>query len=157
MSHFNPEKFLDAAVTTVDKRRPLLPEENPDHPKGYYLAVIGTPTANGGISNKSGKPWARIDVPLRIQVPIPVQQDLGLKAEVTLTHGVMLDLTESGAPDNGPGKNQRRRMYREAVGMNEAGTSFNFRQLEGQTVAVKIKHDSYNDVLKEEVQYVFAV
>ena len=87
-SQFDPSVFLDAQVTEVNEKRPPLPTENPEHPNGLYLAVIGEITTGSGTISKgdnAGKPWVSMIIPLRVQVP-PSVQGLGIPPEVTLSH-----------------------------------------------------------------------
>jgi len=155
MSLFDPVAFFNAATDVVDERRGLLPEENPYHDKGYYLAKIGEITPErfrGGVSQK-GKKWARVDIPVRIQVPPALATELSLDPELTIIDGVMLDLDEDGNLDERQGKNSRRRIYREATDTNVPG--FKFDQLSGKIVLVRLKHDIYNDQVREQVAAVF--
>ena len=152
-SQFDPSVFLDAQVTEVNEKRPPLPTENPEHPNGLYLAVIGEITTGSGTISKgdnAGKPWVSMIIPLRIQVPASVQ-GLGSPPEITLSDRAFLDLTAQGALDNSKGKNRRQKDYREATGTNVAGVPWAWRQLQGKTIMVKVQHELYNDAIQERV------
>lgn len=152
-SQFDPSVFLDAQVTEVNEKRPPLPTENPEHPNGLYLAVIGEITTGSGTISKgdnAGKPWVSMIIPLRIQVPASVQ-GLGIPPEITLSDRAFLDLTAQGALDNSKGKNRRQKDYREATGTNVAGVPWAWRQLQGKTIMVKVQHELYNDAIQERV------
>jgi hypothetical protein len=152
-SQFDPSVFLDAQVTEVNEKRPPLPTENPEHPNGLYLAVIGEITTGSGTISKgdnAGKPWVSMIIPLRVQVPASVQ-GLGIPPEITLSDRAFLDLTAQGALDNSKGKNRRQKDYREATGTNVAGVPWAWRQLQGKTIMVKVQHELYNDAIQERV------
>lgn len=157
-SQFDPSVFLDAQITEANEKRPPLPTENPDHPNGLYLAVIGEITTGSGTIGKgdrAGSPWISMIVPLRIQVP-PAVQGLGLPSELTLTDRVFLDLNEQGGLDNSKGKNRQQKNYRDATGTNVAGVPWSWRQLQGKTVMVKVTHELYNEQIQERVGNVLA-
>ena len=151
-SAFDPAAFLNATIDTQDEKRDPLPTMNPEDPNGLYTAIIGSVDAKGG--EKDGKPWLQMVVPLRIQVPAALQAQIG-RPEVTITDRAFIDLTESGAIDNGKGRNARRRMYREATGQNAPGQAWAPRMLEGRPVKVQIKHEMYNDAVQERVGNLF--
>ena len=89
-------------------------------------------------------------IPLRIQVPAAVQA-LGIPPELTLTDRVFLDLTPTGAIDNGKGKNRGQRAYRDATDNNKAGQAFSWRMVQGKVVKVKVSHELYNEQIQERV------
>lgn len=155
-SAFDPQMFLDAQQTEVNEKRPLVPTENPSDPNGLYRAVIGEiKTASGviGKGDRTGQPWVQMVVPLRLQLG-PELQALGLPPEITITERPMLDITPQGSLDNGKGKNNAQRIYREATGLNKPGEVFAWRMLQGRTVKVKIKHEMYMDVPQEKIQQI---
>jgi len=155
-SPFDPAAFLDAQITETNEKRPPLPTENPADPNGLYVAVIGEITTKAGTIGKGdriGQPWAMMVVPLKVQVP-PELQAVGLPPELTLTDRPMLDLTAQGALDNSKGKNNRQRIYRDAVGLNKPGEVFAWRMLTGKHVKVKVAHEMYEGNLQERVQLV---
>jgi hypothetical protein len=145
-SVFDPASFLDATLTEPTIKRPPIPI-------GDYTAVIGEVKARAWQGKtdptRSGIAW---DVPLTVEVPPEIQTELGLtQATITLTDGIMLDLTDNGTIDNGPGRNRRLRMYRDAVDMNKPGDSFSARLMTGKVIKVKISHDVWEDQPVERV------
>ncbi len=156
---FNPEAFLDAQQSEVNVKRPPLPTANPTRPDGFYVAVLGSPKADAGVvdkpgSDRHGKSWLSMIVPVQVEVPQEVQALLGLKLEkgtITLTDRVMIDLTDQNTIDNSVGRNRRQRQYRDALDMNKPGDVFSWRKVEGQVLLVKIDHEIYNNEIQERV------
>lgn len=154
-SAFDPNLFLDAPQTEVNTRRPPLPTINPTRPDGAYVAVIGEPKTESGMiekGDKAGQPWISVLVPLIIEVPQQVQDQLGIKLEkgtITLTDRVFLDLTPQNTIDNSTGKNRRQRQYRDALDMNKPGDVWAWRKAQGQIIAVKIDHEMFNNEVQE--------
>lgn len=143
MSIFDPNALLDATLDTPTEKRPPLPV-------GDYLAIIGEVTAAQWTSKDSTKSGVKWNVPLKIQIPAETKEALGLAVdEITLTDGIMLDLTPNGALDNSLGKNSRLRMYREALDMNKPGDVFGARKMTGQLILVNIKHEDYMGQIME--------
>jgi len=146
MSMFDPNTFLDATLDTPTEKRPPLPV-------GDYTAIIGEVKARAWQGkkdpSKSGIAW---DIPLALEIPAEVQQDLGLnQSNLTITDSIMLDLTDGGTLDNTPGKNRRLRAYREAVDMNKAGDVFSARKMQGCVVKVKLSHEMWEDSIIERI------
>lgn len=145
-SIFDPTAYLDATLEAPTEKRPPLPV-------GDYTAVIGEVTARAWQGkkdpSKSGIAW---DVPLTLEIPADIQASLGLStATLQLTDSVMLDLTDGGLIDNGPGRNRRLRMYREAVDLNKAGDTFSARLMQGKVVKVKLSHEEWEGNIQERV------
>jgi hypothetical protein len=154
MSQFDPATFLDATTTEASFKRPPLPV-------GDYRAVIGDLATRPWVSSKDPtKSGIAVDVPLVIDVPGDLQEQLGLtQPTLTVKDSIMLDLTPSGTMDMSPGKNAKLRKYRDATGNNVAGRPFNIRMLQGQIVTVKLDHREYPEgsgELFEQVQGVAA-
>jgi len=150
-SMFDPNILLDATLAEPTEKRPPLPV-------GDYTAIIGEVTAGTWQSakdaTKSGVKW---NVPLELQVPADIQQQLGIELPtLKLTDSIMLDLTPQGGLDNSIGKNGRLRMYREALDMNKPGDVFGARKMQGQVVLVRITHREYQGQLLEDVSKVAA-
>ena len=144
-SIFDPNALLDATLDQPSVRRPPLPV-------GDYTAVVGEVSAQPWQSKDGAKSGVKWNVPLTIQVPMEVQQSLGIEQPtVTLTHGLMLDLTAQGGLDNSPGKNRGIRQYREALDMNKPGDSFSARKMQGQVVLVKVTHREYQGEIMEDI------
>lgn len=153
-SSFDPSVFLDAQVSEPSIKRPPLPLSC------EVIGMIGEPKVSSGVSTKSGepRPWTRVDLPIEIDLTSRPE----LKAvvgvdKVTITDGVMLDLTPANTIDNAPGKNGKMRRYREATNLNSPGQSFSFRMLQGRSVKCKIKHETYEGENYDRIDAVAAV
>jgi hypothetical protein len=131
VSIFNPEQFLDATTTESLVRRPPIP--------------AGTELL-GVITDIKPRVWQGKKDPSQSGVVMDVQIELdtsGVKDQppkVTLTDGIMLDVTAQGSIDYSPGHNAKLRRYREALGMNVAGQPFSFRMMLGRPIRVSISH-----------------
>lgn len=140
-SIFDPTSFLDASTTEESKRRPPLPA-------GIELVcTIGEPKSRTWQGRQDPtKSGIAVDLPLEFDLKSLGRDDLikhvGGIEKVVITHGLMLDLTDSSPPsiDYSPGKNGRIRAYREATGLNVPGQPFSLRMLQGRQVRVKISH-----------------
>lgn len=157
MSMFDPQAFLSAQQTEVNEKRALIPTHNPASPDGLYPAIVGqiekTKSGTIGKGEKIGQPWLAIVVPVKLQLPAEVQA-LGLPAEFTLTEQVFIDLTPTGAIDNGKGKNNQQRTWREATGMNKPGEPFSWQAMAGRPIRVQLQHEEYNGNFLEKVKAV---
>lgn len=147
-SQFDPIQFLDAQTTEAATRRPPLPA-------GVDFLVT--------ISDMKMTPWTKRDDPSKSGFRLDLTLELDLSAypdiktaigwqgdKIKLNDGVMLDTTTSGL-DFSPGKNNRLRQYREALGQNVAGQAWSPRMMQGQLVKIKIKHEPYNDEIQERI------
>lgn len=144
MSAFNPEAYLDATISEPTVRRPPLPAQKD------FIATI---------KDVKSRAWQGKQDPSKSGVALDVQFEIDLSAypdilasigqeKVLLTDGIMLDLTDGGLIDNGKGKNNKLRKYREALDMNKPGDSFSPRHMVGRMIRVKIGHEAYQgDVL----------
>lgn len=150
MSVFSPETFLDAQITEASVKRP---------PLMAGLELIGI------IKDVKPRTWQGKKDPSQSGVamdPIiefdlsqnPTEQARTGLEKVTIQDSIMLNLTEGGAIDLSPGKNGRLRQYREALGMNNAGEAFSFRNMIGRPIRVKIKHDQYEGELFDKIDSV---
>lgn len=157
VSQFDPTAFLDATLSAPSEKRPPLPVEAPGTSDGFYTAVIGEVKARVWNSTKpdakvkSGIAW---DVPLDLQIPQQVQEQLKYTPTFTIRDSIMLNLTDQGTIDNAPGKNPRMRMYREACDLNKPGDVFSARLMQGKVVKVKITHEMYQGSPVENVKEV---
>lgn len=157
MSGFDPSVFLDAQVSETNTRRPPLPVANPASPDGLYTAIIGEVTMKSGTYEKGdriGQPWLMAEIPLAIEVPQQVQDQLGIKLEkgtITLTDRAFIDLTPQKTIDNSPGKNRRQRTYRDALDLNKPGDVWSWRKATGQPVKVKVDQEMYQGEVQEKV------
>ena len=148
MSHFDPSAFLDATITEPSTKRLPLPAGRD------FVAIVGEVKARTwqgkADPTKSG---VVMDVPLEVDLSAYPDVQIGA-TKVTLTDGIMLDLTEAGMIDNSPGKNGKLRRYREALNMNKAGDAFSFRAMQGRTIKVKISHRTYEGDIFDQVDSV---
>ena len=159
-SSFNPELFLDAQVSEPNSKRPPVPIENSESPDGTYLGIIKGIKPNSGIIEKgdrTGQPWLSMVVPIHLEIPQKLQETLKLPAVVILSDSCFIDLTPTGAMDNGVGKNRRQRQYREALNMNNPGDTWTWRKAEGQPIRVKIIHEMYNGEVQDRIGNLFKV
>lgn len=147
-STFNPDAFLDATTTEANTRRPPLPAGI--DVSGVIETVTARPWQGKADPSKSG---VALDLTIRIQVPMDQVATQGTDS-ITLRDGIMLDMNEGGQLDNSPGKNNRLRKYRDALGMNSAGTAFSPRAMIGRPLRVKIKHEEYEGELYDKVDSV---
>ena len=156
-SAFDPNLFLDAQVDQPNIKRPPLPPVNPASEDGCYIAVIGEVKMDSGVIGKgdrTGQPWLSAIIPLSVEVPQQVQDQLGIKLEkgsLTLTDRAMIDLTPQNTIDNSAGRNRRQRQYRDALDLNKPGDVFAWRKLTGQAVKIKIDHELYQGEIQERV------
>lgn len=149
MSHFDPESFLDATTTEASTRR------NPIPAGADVVATIGAPKSRSWTSRDQTKSGIAVDVPLTIDLTAypDLRAQVGVD-RVLVQDSIMLDLTEKGDIDYGPGKNSKLRRYREALGMNVPGQPFSIRAFEGRQIKVKIKHRLYEGEAYDEVDSV---
>lgn len=150
---FDPNLFLDAAMSEPLTKRPPLPQGS------VWIGVIGEVTTRQwtGKQDPTKSGWA-VDFPLLLDLSSdPAMVAVQGTDRVTLKGGIMIDTKENGAIDNAPGKNGALRKYREAVDLNKPGDSFSFRMLTGRMVKVKIKHREYQGEMFDEVDSVARV
>lgn len=118
-------------------------------PEGEHIGQIGTDEKaveiSYGISQKNNKPWMRADIRVHLTDPnlaIQLQRQEG--QEIVARYGLMIDLDEQGKLDTRPQRNVNLGKLRDAVGQNQAGP-WNFSQLKGRPIKVKIKHKLSDD------------
>lgn len=104
-------------------------------PQGETTAQIMELKFSGGISQKTGNPWNRMDCTLEISDPEYLSQILGSPEKATTTLGIMLDMN-NGQIATGPNKNIRLGRLRAAAGVNGKPLS----ALQGQFVRITIGH-----------------
>lgn len=147
---FDVQSYLDSTTTEALVKRPPLP---------------AGADFTGTISKLVSRQWTKKDDPTVSGIAVDVTVEIDLSAypdvlkvvgapKVTLTDGVMLNLTDSGSIDWSPGKNSKLRRYREALGMNVAGQPFSIRAMEGRLIKVKIKHDPYEGEIYDKIDSV---
>lgn len=149
-STFDPSLFLDATITEASTKR------NPIPAGADVTAVIGEPKSRTWQGkNDPTKSGVVVDLPLEIDLSMypELATHVGVP-KVTLTDGIMLDLTDNGQIDMAPGKNGKLRRYREALGMNVAGQPFSFRAMQGRLIKVKISHRTHEGEIYDQVDSV---
>jgi len=136
------QNLLDAQMAAMDTRRVPLPQ-------GETTAQILEISFDGGISNKNGKPWNRMNAKLEITDPEYVSQYPGGADKLTTTLGLMVDM-DNGRLAVGPNKNIRLGRLREAAGVNGKPLSM----LQGQFIRIAIGHkpDSKDpEIIRDEI------
>lgn len=150
-SQFDPSLFLDATIDQPNVKRPPLPAGRD------YIGIIGEVKGRNWQGKKDPTQGGIVmDVPVEVDLTAypDVQKALGGLSKVTMTDGIMLDLTESGSIDNSPGKNGKLRRYREALDMNKPGDVFSFRAMQGRPIRVKVKHETYEGDIYDKIDAV---
>ena len=104
-------------------------------PQGETTAQIMELKFSGGISQKTGNPWNRMDCTLEISDPEYLSQIPGSPEKAITTLGIMLDMN-NGQIATGPNKNIRLRRLRAAAGVNGKPLS----ALQGQFIRITIGH-----------------
>lgn len=124
------ENLLNQNMEVMDTRRTPLPQ-------GETVAQIMEMKFNGGVSNKTGKPWNRLDLKLEITDQEYVSQYPGgtEAGKLTTNLGLMIDM-ENGQVQTGPNKNIRLGRLRDAAGVNGKPLS----ALQGQFIRITIGH-----------------
>lgn len=108
-------------------------------PVGEYIAVI---------EKVEGRPWVGKNDPSKKGIAIDLVYNIDdakvkeflARPKVTITQGIMLDLTENGQLDMSKGRNVTLNRVREACGLNNPGQPFAPRMFEGKIVKVAIGH-----------------
>lgn len=149
MPTFDPISYLDQETTESSERRPPLPV-------GDYQGVTGEVKTEPW-SNDQGQSGMRCLVPITLQIPPAVVEELNLRKDtMVFTDRIFLDLTANGAIDWSPGMNRRLRQYRIALDMNKAGEAFSLRKLGGRPIRVRLIHDLYKGEIQERLDAVSA-
>ena len=132
-SKFDPKTFLDLQVNDANstKRLPV--------PVGEYMSLIEKVDVRAWQSKDGSKSGLALDVTHNLD-DAAVKTAMG-RDKVTMTQGIMLDLTDNGSLDMGKGKNVQLGRLREATGLNVAGQPFSFRMLEGKVVKIRVGHE----------------
>lgn len=104
-------------------------------PQGETTAQIMELKFSGGVSQKTGNPWNRMDCTLEISDPEYLSQIPGSPEKATTTLGIMLDMN-NGQIATGPNKNIRLGRLRAAAGVNGKPLS----ALQGQFIRITIGH-----------------
>ncbi len=144
---FNPDQFLDMQVTEANST------ETTPVPEGEYVAVV---------DEVKCRQWQKKDDPSVAGLALDIKwsiddanvKELLGRQTVSVTQGIMLDLTESGGLAMGKGQNVGLGRLRDAVGLNVAGQPFAFSMLTGRVAKVMVKHRVYEDKIFAEVKAV---
>ena len=132
-SAFDPKQFLDMQFNDANstQRIPIPAQE--------HVAVIEKVETRAwqGKADPS-KSGLALDVTYTIDDP-NVKALLG-RDKVTVTQGIMLDITPTGGLDFSKGRNVQLGRVREACGLNTPGAPFGFRMLEGKVVKIVVGH-----------------
>ena len=122
------QNLMDMALEENATRRDPLPQ-------GETTAQIMELKFSGGVSQKTGNPWNRMDCTLEISDPEYLSQIPGSPEKATTTLGIMLDMN-NGQIATGPNKNIRLGRLRAAAGVNGKPLS----ALQGQFIRITIGH-----------------
>lgn len=136
------QNLMDMALEENATRRDPLPQ-------GETTAQIMELKFSGGVSQKTGNPWNRMDCTLEISDPEYLSQIPGSPEKATITLGIMLDMN-NGQIATGPNKNIRLGRLRAAAGVNGKPLS----ALQGQFIRITIGHTPHPtepDVVRDEV------
>lgn len=135
MSQFDATNFMNAVFEDAldDKRIPV--------PAGEYIGqIVEIKPVSGQISKgeRQGEDWAKLNLVMELE-------DEGLKAllkrnKITMTYGVMLDLTPNGGLDMGPQRNTALGAVRTACNQNTKGQPWQPAMLVGHRLRVMVKH-----------------
>lgn len=156
MTGFDPSTFLSQRTSDDFTKRPPLPAGL------EIIGVIGTELKTRQTQGKDDPSvtYNWLDIPIKLDlsscpaIPARVREALG--DSLTLTHGIRLDFTPSGALDSSPGKNGGLRQYREATKLTkEHGiVDFGITDLCGRIVKAKISHREYQGDIFDQIQSV---
>lgn len=137
MSDFDPTRFLDGATETASERMPNLPAGSD------FVSTIKD-IAFRQVQGKKDPSAVYLFMDIKHEINTAQIADYPTPTRV-ITDGFLVNTREDNpqAIDYGPGKNGRLRQYREALGMNEAGTPFSPRAMIGRLIRVKTKLDPY--------------
>jgi len=129
---FDPTSFMDASFEgQLDTK--LVPV-----PIGEWAAVIEDPKMTEWKSKDGEKSGWKLSMMLKIEAP---EVAAITKRDINrVRHDIMLDITENGTLDMGPGKNIGLGQLREALGMNKPGEKFSFRSFDGKMLKTRVGH-----------------
>jgi hypothetical protein len=132
MSQFDPASFLFATTseTTDTISVPV--------PVGEYQAIVEKVACRPWQAKDGSSSGLALDIIYNVD-DATVKALLG-RDKVVVKQGIMLELTDAGALDNGKGKNPVLGRLREAVGQNVKGQPWAPSMLEGQPLKVSVKH-----------------
>jgi len=133
-SIFNAEQFENTQVTEATSTERIYADEN------EYPAVIDKYEFRPGTS-KDGRPYLFVDV--HWSLDSPEQRARMQREKVIVRQSFGLQQTEQGGLATGKGINVELGLLRDAVGQNQNGMPWTFKQLLGQVAKVKVKHRDF--------------
>jgi hypothetical protein len=141
MSDFDPTAFLNSATEQVSERMPNLPAGQD------YISTIKDVTFRQ-VQGKKDPTAVFLFMDIKHEIDTSQVQVDGQTYPTptrTIVDNFIVNTREDNpkAIDYSPGKNGRIRIYREALGMNEAGRPFAPANMLGRQVRVKIKVETY--------------
>lgn len=144
-SAFDPASFMDVTINAEGSTKTI------PLPPGDYTGVIGEPKPRVWTSKDGTKSGMALDLPIDLELDEKAKALFG-RDRYTVKFDMMLELTEDGQIDMGPGKNVKLNRARAAIGLNKSGVPFNFRMFQGKVVKVKTKQrpegeNIYTDVV----------
>lgn len=139
MGTFNPEQFLDATITEANSTQ-MTPV-----PEGDYMGIVLEDPKFREIQGKKdpSKTYRMMDLVWTLEDPA-LAEKLG-RNQVNVRQSIMLDFTDNGGLDMGKGRNIALGRLREALGLNNPGQAFSFRQISGKQAKVHVKHRVTDD------------
>lgn len=99
---------------------------------------------------KDGRPWLMLNVQVELS-GARIAELLAGRDKRTIQWGIPIDLTPSGGLDMGKGMNVTLNKLREETGQRREGQPWGFKDLNGQTIRVKIKHRKVDDKVFEDI------
>lgn len=148
MGAFDPSTFLDATLTEANSTT-----QTPC-PEGEYEAVISDEPVFRQFQGTKDPSKSYMALDLNWEITDPAVCEVTGRTPTKVRQSLMLDVTDAGGLDMGKGKNVGLGRLREAVGLNEPGKAFSFRQLQGQRAKVRVTHRAAQDAIYDEVRTV---
>jgi hypothetical protein len=143
----DPKQFLDATYNEANSTELVTVDE------GEYQAIAGEVDMTEWTGKKDpSKSGFKLTIPWEID-------DQAMRAKtgrerIIIRQDIMLDMSPQGMLDFGKGKNVQLGRLREALGLNQPGKPFSFRQIPGQAAKVKVSIRDYEGRQFEEVKSV---
>ncbi len=148
---FDPSKFMTQEFNQANDTKFV------NCPAGEWTGVTGEPKIVDGVSNKDGRTFYKLEIPVMIEDP-RVTSETG-RTPTNVRYETFLDMTDGGSIDMGKGKNIGLGKIREATGNNKPGVNFSIPNLGGKMVKVLVAHEADKnkpDVVYERVKAVTA-
>jgi len=147
---FNPEQFLDMQINDSNDTKSV------PIPVGEYVAVVSEVKCRQWTSKKDpSNSGMTLDVKWELD-DANLKELLG-RDKITVSQGIMLDITDSGGLDMGKGRNIGLGRLREAMDLNKPGQPFSFMMLNGRVGKVAVSHRIDGENLYAEVKAVSRV